>query len=69
MSNKTTIATWTLELNCECPKCGEDIDLLDDSDFWEHNRLETCEHETDNSRGIDAICEMCEHEFKVDLAY
>mgnify|MGYP003657068046 FL=1 len=62
-------AIWTLELNTKCPQCSNDIDLLDDGDFWESNRLETCEHETENSRNIDVYCDQCLHEFKVDLAY
>ena len=62
-------ACWDISLNCQCPKCKKDIDLLDDGDFWENNRIESCEHGTEKSRGIDAYCKDCEHEFKVDLAY
>lgn len=27
------IATWTVQLNCNCPSCGEHVDLLDYADF------------------------------------
>ena len=63
------VAVWNLELNCRCPKCDEYIDLLEGGDFWENNRVEVCEHSTDKSKNIDAHCEGCEHEFKVNLAY
>ena len=63
------LAIWTLELNCKCPKCDADIDLLEDGDFWEENRIQACEHGTKQSKNIDAWCKDCEHEFKVDLAY
>ena len=62
-------AIWTLELNTVCPNCGEHLDLLDDGDFWEENRIQAGEHETEQSKNIDAWCKECEHEFKVDLAY
>ena len=66
---KVIEACWSISLDCKCPKCDEDIDLMDDDNFWENNRIECCEHGTDKSRNIDAYCEDCEHEFKVDLAY
>ena len=62
-------ACWSISLDCKCPKCDEDVDLMDDDNFWENNRIECCEHGTEKSRGIDAYCEDCEYEFKVDLAY
>ena len=63
-------ATWTIELNCDCPKCGENIDLMDDGDFWDSNpTVEICEWGTEKSRSIGAYCQECELEFKVDLAY
>jgi len=62
-------ATWSLSLDCECPKCGEDIDLMDDDNFWENNNIQACEWGTKKSRDVDAYCEKCEHEFKVDLVY
>ena len=73
MSNKNKVvkleAVWDISLTCQCPKCDEDIDLLEGGDFWENNRVECCEHGTEKSSDIDAYCEKCDHEFKVDLAY
>ncbi|WP_290925052.1 hypothetical protein [Halodesulfovibrio sp.] len=34
MAEKIT-ADWTLELNATCPHCKEEVDLLEDCDFWE----------------------------------
>ena len=65
MGNKNTEATWTVELNCDCPKCGEYVNLLDDPDFWEGRDLEIAERGKD----VDVSCPNCEHEFKVDCEY
>ena len=46
-----------------------DIDLMDDDNFWENNNIQACEWGTKKSRDVDAYCEKCEHEFKVDLVY
>jgi hypothetical protein len=27
---KNTEATWAADLSCDCPKCGEYVNLLDD---------------------------------------
>jgi hypothetical protein len=62
-------ACWDISLNCDCPKCGGNVDLMDDADFWENNRIQACEHGTKASSNIGAYCKACEHEFKVDLAY
>ena len=62
-------ARWVLELNCQCPECSNNIDLLEDGDFWGNTRVECGEHETENSRGVEAYCTECEHEFEVDLEY
>lgn len=73
MKDKTKVvkleAIWDLSLNCQCPKCDEDIDLMCDDNFWENNNIQSCEWGTEKSRDIDAYCEKCEHDFKVDLAY
>ena len=62
-------ARWVIELNCQCPECDSYIDLLDNGDFWEDNRIECLERDTESSRGVSAFCAECEHEFKVDLEY
>lgn len=65
---KNTVATWELTLECRCPDCGTDVDLLDDTkqDLYE---LEPCEHDTDRSRNVEVVCPRCEHVFLVDCDY
>ncbi len=64
-----TTATWTIRLNCECPGCKEFVDLLDYVDFWDGRDFEIGEHGTEKSKGVDAYCPECGHEFTVDLEY
>lgn len=67
MSN--TIATWYLSLDCECPNCKEDVDLLDGDDFWIGRYFQVGENMTDNTRDVEVWCPKCGHEFKVDFEY
>ena len=60
-----TPAFWSVELNCECPKCGEYVNLLDAPDFWEDRTLDIPEHGTENSNNLEVQCPVCDHEFKV----
>jgi hypothetical protein len=60
-------ATWTVKLDCECPKCGEIFDLTDDPDFY--HTYECAEHDTEGTRDVDVVCPKCKHEFKVDFEY
>jgi hypothetical protein len=62
---KNTKAAWTIELNCDCPKCGERVNLLDDPDFWKGRNLAILVR----SKGVDVFCPKCEHGFKVDCEY
>jgi hypothetical protein len=62
-------ATWSISLDTECPKCGEEFDMLCTTDFWEDNHFELCEHGTEQTENVDAYCPHCDHEFKVDLEY
>jgi len=64
-----TTATWRISLDCNCPGCGKDVDLLDDSDFWDGRHLEPCETRTERSRNVWVVCPECGHEFHVDLEY
>lgn len=62
-------ATWSLSLDCECPACKEDVDLLR-ADFWDgRESMQACEHNTEASRDVEVLCPECGHEFKVDLEY
>jgi len=40
------MAAWTVELNYDCPGCGEHVDLLDATDFWDGRQLDAPEHGT-----------------------
>ena len=64
-----TIATWTVELNCRCPRCVEDVDLLCADDFWHGLELEIAEHGTENSHDLMVWCPACGHKFMVDCEY
>lgn len=64
-----TTAGWSISLNCDCPKCEEYVDLLDDSDFWDGRGLEVAEHDTERSRDVEVVCPKCGYEFTVDLEY
>lgn len=62
-------ATWTVELNCECPNCKEYVNLLDYPDFWDGRHLDIPEHGTERSKGVEVMCPECGHEFTVDCEY
>lgn len=64
-----TTATWLLELNCTCPHCEQEVDLIDASDFWERSRLSACENGTDQSRDVRVDCPKCEESFRVSCEY
>jgi Zn finger protein HypA/HybF involved in hydrogenase expression len=71
MGNNMAEATaiWTVELNCTCPKCGNDVDLLDYPDFWDCRKLEIAENGTERSRDVDVICPECDGDFTVDCEF
>ncbi len=55
-------AIWTIELNCECPSCKENINLIDSADFfWTH----TLSIETIYNNNLEVVCPKCNHEFTV----
>ena len=58
-------ATWTVELNCECPKCEKYVDLLMGADFWDGRHLEIAE----SKKGLEVDCPECGFEFEVDCEY
>lgn len=62
-------ATWSISLDCDCPACGDHVDLLADDDFWIGRPLDCVEHHTARSRDVEVFCPACHHEFKVDLDY
>lgn len=63
-------ATWCIYLNCDCPKCGEFVDLLEADDFWDaHERLQPVENGTERSNNLAVRCPKCDHEFEVCCEY
>jgi ribosomal protein S27AE len=59
-------AQWEVQLNCECPKCGDFVNLLDVHDFWDANReLDIPEYNTTRSNNLDVECPECGCEFEV----
>ncbi len=63
------IATWSIQLWTECPKCEQDVDLLDYCDFWDGRKLEIGENGTDRSASQEVLCPKCSHEFTVECVY
>ena len=62
---KPVYAYWSIELNCQCPDCGEIIDLMD---LPEDYNFDIGEHDTETSKNVTVECE-CGKDFKVDLAW
>ena len=63
-------ATWDISLNCDCPKCGEFVDLLRADNFWDgHERLQPIENGTERSNNLEVMCPECSHEFEVCCEY
>lgn len=63
-------AYWYIKLNCDCPHCGEYVDLLEDPDFWDgRNHVQIGEHATDATLGVEVSCPKCKKEFEVDFVY
>lgn len=58
-------ARWVVELNCECPGCGENVDLLELPDFWDGRDLALAENRTERSDNLEVECPECGHEFNV----
>ena len=65
----TVYATWTVELNCDCPRCGEFVNLLDYADFWDGRSLDIAEHGTPRSKEVGVTCPECFHHFHAELNY
>lgn len=61
-------AVWSISLDCQCPECGSDIDLLDDHEVFSFG-IQPIEHDTDKTKDFGVACPECEHEFLVDFVY
>lgn len=62
-------ATWSVSLDCECPGCEDQVNLLDYPDFWDGRSLVIPEHHTKRSSDVEVVCPECGHEFYVDCEY
>lgn len=62
-------ATWSVSLNCCCPGCQEDVDLINHPDFWIDRQLEIAECRTERSQDMTVVCPECGHKFTVDCQY
>lgn len=69
ITDERVAATWSIELNCDCPKCGEYVDLLTAADFWDGRELDLGEHGTERADKLPVYCPECGHEFEVECAY
>lgn len=65
----TLKAVWWVELNTECPGCGETVDLTENHDWLREASFQIAEHGTDKTRDVEVSCPKCGHEFAVDLEY
>ena len=56
-------ATWSASLDCECPACKHEVDLMNYADFWDgRGDLQISQA----VEGLEVVCPICCHEFKVD---
>ena len=62
-------AEWDISITCDCPLCGEYVDLTDADDFWVCRNLEICEHRTTKTTDMEVKCPECHGKFEVDLEY
>lgn len=69
VSIELPVATWSISLDCDCPACGEYVNLLDFPDFWDGRSLNLIEHGTARSKNVEVGCPKCMHEFNVQLEY
>lgn len=61
----TTTATWHASLDCECPICHEDVDLMEYTDFWDGRTIQIAEHDTPATTDMEVTCPNCGEDFKV----
>lgn len=65
---KHTTAQWSISLDCECPHCLEDVDLVSLDGFWEEG-IAPLEHMTAQTRKAEFTCPHCQEPFTVELEY
>lgn len=63
-------AHWSVELNCECPHCGDYVDLLEYPDFWDGRRgVEIYEIDTPATTKTEVTCPKCFKDFLASFDY
>lgn len=62
-------ATWWISLDADCPKCDENVNLLDAADFWDGRKMGIGEHGTDRTAAVEVVCPKCDHPFTVKTVY
>jgi DNA-directed RNA polymerase subunit RPC12/RpoP len=62
-------AQWLVSLLSECPKCKQDVDLLDYAEFWDGRDIDIPEHGTERSDNLEVVCPECGHEFAVSCEW
>jgi len=62
MSDGKVYAYWDITLDCDCPSCGEYVNLLNYPDFWDgRDDFNIGEWKSD----VDVTCPKCDHDFHV----
>lgn len=62
-------AIWSISLDCTCPSCGHDFDILQGFSLPYGHNLYAGEHGTERTENIEIVCPECECVFKVDCAF
>ena len=60
-------AQWTLRLDCTCPYCEREVNLLGAPDFWDGRYGGIDEHL--HKKGVEVTCPECGGSFEVDCEY
>lgn len=66
-------ANWAVSLDCVCPWCQKDVDLLAYPDFWDGrggpNPFLIGEHGTERADHLEVVCPECGLEFEVTCVW
>ncbi|GKV89310.1 hypothetical protein PEC301619_12920 [Pectobacterium carotovorum subsp. carotovorum] len=59
---ENAVGNWSVDLNTECPECGDYIDMNKDDSFTNGEKG----YALQRLENIPVTCPECGHEFKVD---
>jgi phage FluMu protein Com len=62
-------AVWVIHLFADCPHCKEEVDLLDDPNFWTDHGLGVGEHGTEAATDLEVTCPECGEKFTITAEY